>query len=279
MKKLLANVLVLLVVAAAVFLIGWIQFSIKPGQCGIMVSKTCGVLEKPVMPGVFAWRWEKLLPTNVTLQSYSMDPYKSVQKFSGTLSGGEIYAGVIDPKPDFSYEMEITVSLSIEPVQLVKLVKSHEVSDQESLNTFFDNKAKIISKIIADSILDGTDSFHVVAKAYDKASLARIVSRNEDDLSCIVLNAVEISKAKIPDLETYCKARELYDSYKNAVDAKLAEKAENYAYDVYEENKKIQTLEKYAQLLKQYPQLKDLQSIKEISSVLETVEPNPGLED
>ncbi|MBP5465426.1 MAG: hypothetical protein J6Y13_09680, partial [Treponema sp.] len=125
MKRVLASFFIILIAAAAVFLIGWVQFGIKPGECGVMVSKTSGVLEKPLLPGSFVWRWEKLLPTNVTIHTFSMEPHRSVQTYSGSLPGSDLYSKMLDAPADFSYELEVAVQLSPKAESLVTLVKKN----------------------------------------------------------------------------------------------------------------------------------------------------------
>ena len=84
-KKFFANIVILAIFAAVVFYIGWITFLVKPGFCAVMSSKTSGIYEKPVMSGAMTWRWERLLPTNVTLETFDLAPFKSTQVVSGEL--------------------------------------------------------------------------------------------------------------------------------------------------------------------------------------------------
>ena len=82
-KKFFANFIVLLIFSAVVFFIGWIQFYVRPGTCAIMKSKTGGLYHSAVVPGVFTWRWERLLPTNVSLEIFDLSVYKATQSVSG----------------------------------------------------------------------------------------------------------------------------------------------------------------------------------------------------
>ena len=84
-KKFFANFIVLLIFSAVVFFIGWIQFYVRPGTCAIMKSKTGGLYHSAVVPGVFTWRWERLLPTNVSLEIFDLSVYKATQSVSGEL--------------------------------------------------------------------------------------------------------------------------------------------------------------------------------------------------
>ena len=272
MKRVLASLVIILMAAAAVFMIGWVQFGIKPGECGIMVSKTSGVLERPLLPGSFVWRWERLLPTNVTIHKFKMEPHRSVQSYTGSLPGADLYAKMLDSSPDFSYELEIAVQLSPTAEGLVSLVERNELASQEDLDAYLDNKAKVVSKTVADTILPALDgrasSSYVALKALDQAALERIAAAGKDDLSLVSLNSVEIAKARLPDMESYAGIKELYGNYNEEVQKSLRERASLYADQMNEEERSVKLLEKYAELLKKYPQLKDLGTINEVSKTL-----------
>ncbi len=273
LKRILANLLVLIVAAAVVFYIGWVQFIIKPGNCGVMVSKTGGVYEKPILPGVFEWRWERLLPTNVSLQSFSLEPYKSTQHFSGSLPSADIYADIMEQKPDFSYDIAIEVTLSVKQEELVPLVKSNAIQNQQDLFALFDSKAKIIAQSVADSLLaDASSAAHIQKTVLDSGELAKLAAANKDDFSSIILHSVEISDAKIPDAKLYGDAQKLYEGYQKDLKESLRERAEQHAFDVYENDRTVELLERYAKLVKKYPQLKDVQNIASVADALKALQ-------
>lgn len=277
MKRVLASLVIILMAAAAVFMIGWVQFGIKPGECGVMVSKTSGVLERPLLPGSFVWRWERLLPTNVTIHKFRMEPYRSVQSYSGSLPGADLYSKMLDSVPDFSYELDVAVQLSPKAESLVSLVEKNEISAQEDLDAYMENKAKVVSAIVADRILpsaiptaDSSSRWtgYMIAKALDKSALDSISAAGSGDLEAVTLNSVEISKALIPDMESYTEIQGLYGNYKDELEKSIREKASVYADQMNEEERSVRLLEKYAELLKRYPQLKDLGTIQEVSKTL-----------
>ena len=194
---------ILIIFAGVVFFIGWIQFSVKPGTCGVLVSKTSGVLKTPVLPGQFAWRWEKLLPTNANLIIFSMDSYKSNQEYSGALPSNEIYEKLLDNNVDFSYNIKMSIVLSMSPEEIVKHVAAKEIAE------YLLNSAK--DKVITHP------------KALDGDTLKLLASRNKD-FSDIVLQSVEFDNVKIPDFEMYENAKELYETYKKDLQDVIKEK-------------------------------------------------------
>lgn len=278
MRRVLSTLIIILLAAVAVFLIGWVQFGIKPGECGVMVSKTSGTLERPLLPGSFVWRWEKLLPTNVSIHTFRLEPRKSVQSYSGSLPGADLYSKMLGSVPDFSYELEIAVQLSPKAEALVVLVEKNEITSQDDLDAYLDNKAKVVASLVADKLLpsglpspDSSSRWtgFLSARTLDKSALDSLSSQAAGDLEAVTLNSVEITKSRLPDMESYEGIKELYGSYKEELDKSLKEKAALYADQMNEEERSVWLLEKYAELLKKYPQLKDLGTINEVSKALQ----------
>ena len=84
----------------------------------------------------------------------------------------------------------------------------------------------------------------------------------------MTLNAVEIPKARLPDMTSYEGMQELYGNYREELNRSLQERAARYADEMHESEKSVKLLEQYAELLKKYPQLKDLGTIQEVSKTL-----------
>lgn len=278
MKRVLGSLVIILLAAAAVFFIGWVQFGIKPGECGVMVSKTSGTLERPLLPGSFIWRWEKLLPTNVSMHKFKMEPRKSVLSYSGSLPGADLYSKMLGSVPDFSYEIEIVVQLSPKAEALVTLVEKNEIASQDDLDAYLDNKAKLVAGLVADKLLPSGLSTpasssrwtgYLSAKALDKSALDSLAEQAAEDLAAVTLNSVEITKARLPDMESYEGIKDIYGNYKEELDKSIKESAALYADQMNEEERSVRLLEKYAELLKKYPQLKDLGTINEVSKALQ----------
>ena len=110
-KKFLVKIILLLIVAAAVFFLGWVSFFVKEGTCTIMQSKTGGLYGKPIEYGQFVWRPERLLPTNATLTSYKLSQYEVSKSYSGTLPSANLYKEFVNPNPNFSYELEFKMTI------------------------------------------------------------------------------------------------------------------------------------------------------------------------
>ena len=136
-KRFFANIIVLAVFAAAVFFIGWVQFFVKPRHCAVMQSKTGGIYSKPIVPGSFEWRWERLLPTNVTLTAFSTEPVNSVQTVSGTLPGGETYSSLLEGNPSFSYSMTLQITASVAPKTFLNFFRTIKFLRRKTLTLIY----------------------------------------------------------------------------------------------------------------------------------------------
>ena len=255
MKKILANIIVLLLVAVAVFFIGWVQFLVKPGFCGIMTSKTGGIYGEPIVSGKFAWRWEKLLPTNAEMHLFSLSPNKSRRIQEGSLPSGELYASKIDGTADFSYKVEMDVSLELSAETIHALFVANKISSPEDLNSWYDSKAQLVCSEVANKMIQQSGSAVAVSKrTFSEAELSDLSSKLAVELEGGKICGIEVVYAKLPDFELYNMAKNSYSAYQKELDLKLKELATVQAKTIAEENRSMQQLEKFAALLKEYPQ-------------------------
>ncbi len=261
MKKFFANVIVILMAAAAIFFIGWVQFLVKPGYCGVLTSKTGGIYKEPIVSGKFAWRWEKLLPTNAQVHVFSLSPHKTHCTEQGILPSGELYASKLDGKADFSYKVDMDISLELSPENIHALFSENKISSEDDLNAWYELKARLISSALADRMIK--EKLSLTA-----AELSALSSEFAADLGGAKISSVDVLAAEIPDFELYNMAKNSYSAYQNELDAKLRELASAQAKTLAEENRSMQQLEKFANLLKQYPQLESLAKSDNFSQII-----------
>ena len=269
MKKFFANVIVILIACAAIFFIGWVQFLVKPGYCGVLTSKTSGIHKEALVSGKFAWRWEKLLPTNAQVHLFSLSPYKSRQTEAGILPSGELYASKLDGNVDFSYKLDMEISLELTPEKIHELFSANKISSEDDLNSWYNSKAKLVSAAVADRVIKQKSAESPLKSVvFSDAELASLSSEFSSELEGGKISSVEISSAKIPDFELYNMAKNSYSAYQKELDAKLKELAAAQAKTLAEENRSMQQLEKFANLLKEYPQLESLAKSDNFSQII-----------
>ncbi len=123
MKNFFITLFILIILGGVVFYFGWVQFQIPPDSVGVLFTKTRGFEEDPVMPGTFVWRWERLLPTNMTIYTFPLKKLQTEITVSGSLPSADLYATVLPGEPDFHYTVTVSVLYSIDPVNLPRLLK------------------------------------------------------------------------------------------------------------------------------------------------------------
>ncbi len=264
-KRFFGNIIVLLIFALVVFFVGWVQFSVKPGTCSIMKSKTSGLYSSAIVPGVFTWRWERLLPTNVTLENFDLSVYKSTQTVSGELPSAELYAshffdsissGLKSKEIDFSYSVTVTVSMALSPEGILDLVRENTISKSEDLEGFYESKARLIASLVTDYLV--STSSLVNPSSFDRNEILSIVSKKQSEFENIEISEIEIETSQIPDIELYKKAKEGYESYIELLSSKMLQKADEQAELFSEQDRTIVQLEKLGVLMQKYPKLEEL---------------------
>ena len=270
--KIVANSVVILIVAVTVFFIGWIPFNVKEGNCAVMVSKTGGVYEKPIIPGKFIWRWERLLPTNVTIRLFSISPFESKQTVAGSLPSADIFSKQLKDEPDFSYKVDLSVTLHVTPEEMVALVKKYDFSKQEQLASFLQSRAEIAAKKVTEYFLENKESdLSFSTNAVTAQELQAIVTKSGDDFSLVTVDSVSVKSAKIPDFSLYKLAKTSYEEYQKEVTESLKKAAADQAASVVDENRSIERLEKLGQLLQKYPQLQEIFKNGDATSIMNAI--------
>ena len=274
-KSVIFNIIILLIAAAVVFFIGWMQFTLKEGTVGIMSSKTGGLYNQPIEAGKFQWKWERLLPTNVTVRNFSTEPHQSRQVVSGSLPSGSIYSQQLSLPADFTYRLEFKMQLSVTAGEILKLVKNGLVTDQESLDSYLEQKAKLVSQHIADYIISAEGNSNqqeagrlVQPMVLSQSETAALVAQYQDDFSGFSLDSVEILSAKIPDISLYRSAKASYQIYTDKLNETLEKMAQTQAESLASQDTAMQQLEHFASLLEKYPQLTELSKNGNLSDIL-----------
>ncbi len=228
MKKFLACLLILAVFTGIVFYTGWTQFRVKPDTIGIVVSKTSGVDDKPVLNGEFAWHWQFLLPTNAKLKSIQIKPVSVEKTVNGSLPSGEAYASIYGAQGLFDYSFTFEIQLSVSPEAVVELMKLNKVTDDYDLTAYLEGAAASLAQKAADYILsraEANPSFK--AESLRREEMLRAIQIYKD-FPEIDVSVFAIQSSKLPDFNMYRKIsslqpEELNPSYK----ALQREEAEN----------------------------------------------------
>ncbi len=205
MKKFLACLFILAVFTGIVFYVGWTQFRVKPDSIGIVVSKTNGIEEKPVLNGEFAWHWQFLLPTNATIKLFHIKPINVQKTISGALPSGEAYASIYNAEGLFDYSFTFNIELTVSPEAIVELVKENKVTDDTDLALYLEGAAGTLAQHAAAYILnraDGNSSFRIESLRREEILRGIQIYKDFPELDVTIFSIIN---SKLPDYNMYKK--------------------------------------------------------------------------
>lgn len=206
MKKFCISLFILIVFSAVVFFFGWTQYRVKPGEFGVVISKTDGIDSTPVENGRFSWYWQFLLPTNAVLKTFSPEPVFVTKQIKGSLPSGDYYASYT-PKETFDYSFEFSMSLTVSPEEVIQLLQENKISNQEDLVQYIDRSADTIAQLAANYYLkkiQENPNFRLESVKRDE--LLRAIKFYED-CPLIQLMNYSLVSSKTPDFELYDKLK------------------------------------------------------------------------
>jgi len=258
MKKFLITLIILLVLCGTGFMFGWVQFSVPPGQYGVIHSKTHGVDPRLVSPGEFRWVWYKLIPTNVKIAIFNLEHNKFSINFNSSLPSGDTYASFAGlTNADFSWNLRGEISFTVNPQMLVTLSERHNIFNQDELNAYLSTVAQEIEVLLLRELSSSQT---------ESERLERLMSGNPDTtLEQEIKNkypeiqdfAIAIHSAKYPDFLLYRVLRLLYEEFlarqREVISTTFARRAATHI----ETQLRFEELERYGDLLTRYPILLD----------------------
>jgi len=255
MRKFLITLLFLIALGAAGFFFGWAQFSVPPGSYGVINSKTHGVDPEIVRSGEFRWVWYKLIPTNVQIAVFRIEPVKFHVDFNSSLPSGDSYASFAGLGEDFSWELKGEISFSLDPQALVSVVSQYNLTGQEDLDAHLRNVAHNIEVMILRVLSSAeTDSLRL-EKIMAGNSDEEMEKEVKDQFPQIRDFSFVIHSAKYPDFVLYRQVRLLYEEFlakqREYVTSAMGRRAESHIEAQFHFNE----LERYGELLTKYPVL------------------------
>jgi hypothetical protein len=253
MKKFFFTLFIILTLSCTVFLLGWAQISVPPASYGVIISKTHGFDPLPVQSGQFRWIWYKLIPTNVQIPVFRLEKTQSTINVSGTLPSSENYAVFAGFGVNFDWELNLTLSFTMNSNKLVDIISKHNIVSQEALDAYqleiVHGIEAIIIRTLSSSDIDISRVENILAGNPDK-ELDDLVYRQYPEITGF---SMRVHNAKIPNFALYRSARQLYAEYlakqHEYISSSLNQKAENHI----EAQIRFDELERYGQLLTKYP--------------------------
>ena len=209
MKKFLACVFILALFTGVVFYIGWTQFRVKPDTMGVVISKTSGVDDKPVLNGEFSWHWQFLLPTNATVKTFHIRPFNTLKNITGTLPSGDAYASIYSASGLFDYSFTFEISLTVSPEALVELMKLNKITDDSDLTAYLEGAAGTLAQHAAAFLLSRAGSNpDFRAESLRREEILKGIQIYKD-FPEIDVSVFSIQNTKLPDYKMYRKIQSM----------------------------------------------------------------------
>jgi len=275
MKKLIVIAIILLLLGGTAFYFGWVQIRLPENTYAVLFTKTGGWDEEVTEPGKFNWRWEKLIPTNCKIHTFTLEPHTSRISASGSLPSGDIYAGILDPAPDFTFSMDLTVTFNIRPDALPSLVSDALLSEETFDSWYGETKTAISSKagtFIRERSTDVTAASSLTAMA--DSLISDLTRYLESSFPEVDFKAVFVGDIDIPDFELYLTAKRLFLEYSESRKESYEEALSRITWTESRSEQHFNILEKYGELITRYPSLLDLFSLKggDLGIILEEID-------
>jgi hypothetical protein len=266
MKAFLIILVILVVLAGTAFYFGWVQILLPPENYAVVFTKIGGYDDQVIRPGEFSWRWERLIPTNMTLYTFDLHPRTMDVSFKGSLPSGHLYSSILPENPDFSLSGNVSIHFGIVPESLPALVAEEKLSP-EALDDFYEAKAEQISNRVMNSLKEVQSD--LASSATLNQQMERELAREFPDLKILSLRTETVS---VPDLELYELARQSYRELVEIRDRSRDEAVTRLAVEqVRAENARdreretLEALREYGKLLNEYPILLKAMYVQKLS--------------
>lgn len=258
MKRFVILMVVLLLLGGVAFYFGWVQIHIPAGHYGVIFTRTNGWEDEPVVPGTFVWRWQRLVPTNFTLYLFDVESHRTEVRLDGTLPSGPEIDTLLDDAGDFAYDVRLTVVTRLTADEVPRLARDQELRP-DGMETFYDDLDARIAQQATEAVMgvieDEPQSLSVSQISGTIVDAVR--ERLSAEFPRLEIVSVTPRRLELPDLQLYTTARRLSIDVLEARASALQEAATRLADIQAESDRGLSMLERYGQILKEYPVLLD----------------------
>lgn len=263
MKKFLITLLILIIAGGVVFYFGWIQIQVPAEGYVVFFSKTNGYDDRIIKPGEFVWRWQRLIPKNVTLYTFEPEPEESTVTVTGTLPSGSFYSRYLEGDPEFSWEADIFLRYSLKPESLPALVRDNHITP-ETLPDYFKTVRQKVEAFAFPRIVNHINT------AGSSGTIYGDITRMEEQLSESLAASfphldffdIHLVSFDFPDMELYGKGKQYYNQITDLEQRIRREEISNAAAEEAERNRGLSLLKEYGKVLTDYPVLMDYLELK-----------------
>jgi hypothetical protein len=263
MKKFCISLFILIVLAGVAFFLGWAQLSVPPGAYGVVRSKTHGVDPRPVSSGEFRWLWYKLIPTNVDIVVFRLQPVAHVFAVENTLPSANTYAAFAGiSADDFSWAINASLSFSINPDSLIPLSIDTTIDNQDDFTHYEKGLAEQIEALILGRLNSGEFSAGEMEELLKNGSSALLDQEIQEQFPAITRFSCQVKTVRFPDFALYAQVRGLYEDFVSRQREYLSSSLGQKAEDRIDSRRRFDELEQYGALLTKYPVLLEYLAIE-----------------
>jgi hypothetical protein len=254
------TLIILILAAGAVFYFGLVSFQLEEGEYAVLFTKTHGYEPEPLESGAFTWRWQALLPTNMTLHTFSLETRTVPIRRSGNLMSAELYGSLIPEEPDFSWNIDLDIVYRLLPEALPELVADGLLADGlEDWYTRFESRIVAETDEIMQQIVSVDDPEDLMNPVALGEHVREILAESREESEII---SVGIRRVSIPDMALYAQARVLYFQLMEAREQAIAVAETEAIAKADEAESRLRVLENYGRILTEYPVLIDFFSLE-----------------
>jgi len=214
MLKFFLKFFILVIISVSLFVVGYVQFFVPLGKCGVFVSKTNGYHTELIRHDGFVWKWQALIPTNSKILLFSLQPLSVQKQLSGKLEHTDEYISFLKNKPNFSWQLKTLVLFDIKQDKLISSLKESNTKDADA---FLESMQELAENAVALAIEDAILFYQENEKRCNKFLFKKQLKNNIERLAPKLLTP-RIMKLEVdlPDFHTYRVARLFAQEYARA---------------------------------------------------------------
>jgi len=275
MKKVLVVVVVLLLVGGGGLYLGWIQLQLSENSYAVIFTKTKGWDETVTEPGGFTWRWERLVPTNLKLHRYQIEPQATRFSYDGELPSANLYAEMILPRPDFGYHVEFSMSFTLRPEALPGLASEERILPDdlpEFYERIFTSMAASAAAVLND--LSRSEEFGTLLATVSPEVESILIERLQAHFTNVDIHRLLPQNLELPDVELYHTARRQFLAIAASRELSVIDQMPETVQTDTRVNQHFSVLERYGEILERFPVLLELITLKEgrMDEILDEIE-------
>lgn len=254
------STLLLLAFGVAVFYSGWVQFRLDKNEYGVIYTKTHGWETKTLENGEFAWRWQSLLPTNLTLHVFSIEARTIEIKKEGSLPSGNLYASMMGIDTDFDWSTRINVHYRLNAESLPGKVSNGWVQENGLDAIYAEYEASLEATI--NSLLNKGVVYRDIGEM-EKDISNRLKAVDAD----IEITRITVTEWHYPDVEFYREIKAAAIDLSQKRKTVLGELEESELRKSESLSEKIDFLRRYGEVLTEFPVLVEIITSEGLSAV------------